>query len=809
MIHSRFSPASMPRDLLERTFVQREDLAKRLVDLFAESALGESKHRVLLVGPRGVGKSHLVSVVYHRLRELDPLRDRLIIAFLREDEWGITSFLDLLIRILRALGTEPAGISSLSSEEAEQQVWGVLREQMRDKTLLVIAENLDTILSALGEEGQRKWRALIQTHCCWAVLATTPALSGDISSQAAPFYGFFEVQHLGGLSVSDAVRLLKKLAASQGNAKIAGYLDTPACRAKVRAVQHLANGNHRIFVIFYEFLAADFEDLLNPLLRTIDSLTPYYQSRIKDLSPQQRKLVEFLCEHRLPATVKAIASSCFVSQQTAASQLKQLLEARYVRVTRIGRESYYELNEPLLRICVEVKSRDGQPLRLLVEFLRYWFSRQELAEKVASAPADSLRRTYLAAALKEYESDEGHTHLSPDVARLCRTLGKVGATGDKQALWAAAEELAEVSRIAEDWLHYTRALSYLGRTGEALGPILEEYRCGRRTPALLHALARAYQGAGQFQLALSTFEEAAALSPRRDLVLLDKGLLLEKIDRNEEALAAYSEAVRIDSKWYHSRLLKASLLLKMEQPTEAEPLLRGILAYGERDPDIFCDYGCALAARGEVRKAMKYFVKATDLMPKDAEAWRLLGQSLFHLKRPLEALNAAARARELDPTSSIIQDLYCKILFTLKHYKRAIAELPTDLVAHQVFHQMLDIEVRHKEKRTILRALSRLRSHFAEGAGSEAFWGALVEFARCTHEQASKDEIPELRIWHTVLTEMLRGQGAFDKVLRLFDLVIQYKESGDQRILMQLPLEERQLLLSKKHDAALGESGDG
>jgi chromosomal replication initiation ATPase DnaA len=117
-IFSTFSPAAMPSKFLEDTFVQRESLAERLVDVFEESADRRSKHNVLLVGPRGIGKSHLLSVVYHRLKGKDDLARRLCIAYLREDEWGINSFLDLLVRTLRAAFEEqglklPAEIEDL------------------------------------------------------------------------------------------------------------------------------------------------------------------------------------------------------------------------------------------------------------------------------------------------------------------------------------------------------------------------------------------------------------------------------------------------------------------------------------------------------------------------------------------------------------------------------------------------------------------------------------------------------------------------------------------------------------------------
>ncbi len=103
---SRFTPSMMKPESLEAIFVQREELARRVVGLIRDSALTEAKHQTLLVGPRGIGKTHLVSLIYHRVREMEDLRDKLLIAWLREEEWGVASFLDLLLRIFRALQSE-------------------------------------------------------------------------------------------------------------------------------------------------------------------------------------------------------------------------------------------------------------------------------------------------------------------------------------------------------------------------------------------------------------------------------------------------------------------------------------------------------------------------------------------------------------------------------------------------------------------------------------------------------------------------------------------------------------------------------
>ena len=68
--------------------------------------------------------------------------------------------------------------------------------------------------------------------------------------------------------------------------------------------------------------------------------------------------------------------SAFFQPQVPFSRmnLKKLREMGYVRADQAGRESYYELREPLMRISREVKKLRGEPTRLFVEFLRVWYS---------------------------------------------------------------------------------------------------------------------------------------------------------------------------------------------------------------------------------------------------------------------------------------------------------------------------------------------------------------------------------------------------------------------------------------------------
>ena len=136
-----------------------------------------------------------------------------------------------------------------------------------------------------------------------------------------------------------------------------------------------------------------------PFLDMLDDLTPYYQAKMRSLSPQQRSLVDFLSGAQGALPVKEIARRALMGATPAANQLKLLREMGYVRIAHSkGRETYYELKEPLMRLCLGVKKQREGPIQLFVEFLRVWCPREELERRLAALPSEA---PFTSAALRE------------------------------------------------------------------------------------------------------------------------------------------------------------------------------------------------------------------------------------------------------------------------------------------------------------------------------------------------------------------------------------------------------------------------
>ena len=392
------------------------DVMENVLSRVTNATQTQAKHYVLLVGPRGSGKTHFLALAYHRL--MDRLRaanarDSVAVALLKEEEWGVASFLDLVVRILRALADEAPQINAevagiyerFSKGHADAEAFAVaqLRRHTRGKTLLLLCENLVDLFDGLGEEGQKRWRATIQEDGNWTIVASTPSLFSAITLQDNPFYGFFTIRTLAKIDFETGLELLGKKAVHEGDRELADFLRTPLGRARARAIHHLAAGNHRAYVVLFDFLDKEsLENLVRPFMEMIDDLTPYYQDRMRQLAPAQRKIVEFLSLEGKPKTIKDISMPCLMSQQTCAKQIGELEAAGFVSRTRIGRNTFCELSEPLMRICIEVKDNKTQHFRLFIELLRHWFTNRELdaavesAAKIEPLPGSSLLGRLLA-----------------------------------------------------------------------------------------------------------------------------------------------------------------------------------------------------------------------------------------------------------------------------------------------------------------------------------------------------------------------------------------------------------------------------
>lgn len=679
---SHFTPSMMPEDVIERIFVQRKRLASRLVTLIRESVLGTAKHHTLIVGPRGIGKTHLASLVYHRVRGMPDVADKMRIAWLREEEWGIASFLDFVIRILRALdeGYPDAelagrieGLFAHNPEQAEREAVAILDEFVGERTVFLITENLDQLFEGLDDVGQQQFRAYLQDRATWTILATAPGLFNGISLQSSPFYGFFRIQHLKELSIDEAVELLQKIAEIGGRDELASFVQTPVGRARIRAVHHLAGGNHRIYVIFSEFLTREtLDDLVEPFLTTMDHLTPYYQARMQSLSPQMRKIIDYLCDVRHAVSVKEIAQRCFISQQTASAQLKLLKERGFVRSFTVGRESHYELLEPLLRLSLEVKKQRGEPIRLFIDFLRFWYTRPELEARLLTAQMVSpTDREYLLRTLQQWDqlSLTSEIHVQEWAEKLVESFQH----GDIAGALEFADTLVHMRGDPADYILKAGCLFGLGDSEAGLSCLEEAHGFAPSHQGVILALGYGYTKLGRFSEALEIVDGSATPDELPSLGWAIRAEILTSLGRVPEALAAYETALRLDPQNSDLRVDFALCLQRQARFDEALKLVAAVPDSGT-NAWVLEVTGALLVMVGRPEDGVDALRTANQIQETSNRRARLAA-ALFAVGRADDAQVESARALDLDAGNPLAWAQFCLLQVSRGETEAALASI--------------------------------------------------------------------------------------------------------------------------------------
>jgi len=410
---SIFTPSQTDPKDLEAIFVQREALLADAIERIIESVKTKNKQHQLIVGNRGAGKTHLVSLLVYRLNQNKQIKKKLKIAWLNEDE-TCTSFLDLLLNTYDSLNkrypdefslSEMKAVYDKSPDEAQIFLGELLADKLKKpkKTCLVIIENLDALFESIGSIGQKQLRAYLQENPLFSLFTTAQKLTGNLKNRSDPFFGFFQTEHLKPLTEEQAAELISKIAKLQNKKEVSSFLKTNKGKMRIKALHHLSGGNHRVYLVLSQFISRDSIDaLVPPFLKMVDEMTPYYQERLRWLPPVQRKIIETLSATRTTQSVKQIAKRLFSSNQTISSQLKELKDKGYVKSYKRGRESLYEMTEPLMRICVEVKDNHGnKPIAILVEFIRAWYDGYELQSRLDKTELSQLSKQYLFAAYEK------------------------------------------------------------------------------------------------------------------------------------------------------------------------------------------------------------------------------------------------------------------------------------------------------------------------------------------------------------------------------------------------------------------------
>ena len=391
MIRRRlYNPAQLTPDELKASFVARRETLEEMLRLLREQTPSRPCQHMMLIGPRGMGKTTLGLRFLHAVEETPELAAIWQPVPFHEESYGIGDLADFWLAALRHLSRATDNsewadkADALARDERDQERLAayalaalVDHCQASGRRLILFVENLDGILHQLRNEREaHALRASLIERPEILLLGSANAVFDAIRSHAQPFYEFFRLVTLEGIGPEETARLLETLARREGRPDVPHALNLE--RGRLETLRRLTGGNPRLLVLACRMLiesplGSAFEDLE----QLIDEQTPYFKARIEELPIQARKVFHCLADGWTPMLAKEVAGAAKLSSSHASAQLKQLVERGYAQEVRLPgtKRTRYEVGDRFYNIyyVLRFSRTNRQRLERLVAFLHDLF----------------------------------------------------------------------------------------------------------------------------------------------------------------------------------------------------------------------------------------------------------------------------------------------------------------------------------------------------------------------------------------------------------------------------------------------------
>lgn len=402
-----YRPQRTPPENLEAIFVAREPHLQEILERLNMWRPGTSRQHYLLIGPRGIGKTHLLTLIEHRIRQSE-LTNKWIPIAIAEDAYKISSIGDLMIEAIRILGQQTEDVkviqvyNQLRFDDNETRVVDLsldaFRRFHRQKQvgILLMIENLNRLIERQIKQRTEihLLRKLLIEEDWLVAICTSPTYLTAVTQPEEPLFEFFHVQVLAEFTPEEQEQMLLKKAALHGNSDFSKNINR--FRSRLRALYHFTGGNPRLSMMLYNLVAnQSVADITSELDLLLDQLTPFYQDRMKDVSEQEGKVLETMALMPEGCNPTKLAKEARMPSKTVRALLTRLERAGYIRrEARRKKRTIYIIPERFFRIWHQMNhSRTARGrIQYLLEFFANWYATKEERNQVWSQLTSQFQR---------------------------------------------------------------------------------------------------------------------------------------------------------------------------------------------------------------------------------------------------------------------------------------------------------------------------------------------------------------------------------------------------------------------------------
>ena len=624
MMLYKYNPQRIDKEELKATFVAREQMLCGFLKELKNVSDSKSNQHYLIIGQRGIGKTNFLRMIYFGIKDDIKLDEKYIPLQFAEEEYSLANLRDLFEKILKILLEET---SSLDVEEFILTLEEIDNDQIaaeksieftkkycskNKKKIIVLIDNLDLILEEQFKNDieVKRFRDILMNENYLTIIGATPTYFEEVANYNKPLYNFFKIKNLGELEPNEIEELIKKRAEFDKNNELINKIDK--LRPKLLALKHLTGGNPRLILMLYQILTfAEFKEVKEYLDGLLDELTPYYQYKLRILSPQQKKIITTLAELSKAATPTQIAKKSRLEVNNVSTNLKRLSDDGYVKLAKQKQRkaSYYIISERLFRMWYQMRTSPKlrKKIEMFVEFIQIWYSSEELkseVDKLNKLFSEQLEKNNISRAKSILEQLDYFAEASLEVGtQMQLSLEVIQKMISIEDYNGAEERLNSKLKSFKDdnkglfIVHF--GLGIINKIKQNLGEALYHYKKAleiepNQIDIMINYASLLYQN-HNYDDALKYYDKALEINASNKTVWRRRGNALVRLNNIEEAILSYDKALELDSKYTKALQNKSNALFQENKLELSLVSIQEALVIEPKNPILLTSRGFLLA----------------------------------------------------------------------------------------------------------------------------------------------------------------------------------------------------------------------
>jgi len=390
-----YNPGNQTREELIENFVVRREVFQDIFDDLASSEMKYPEQHYIIQGVRGQGKTTLLLRIAYEILNNKKLHKRLIPVIFNEEQYNISRLFKLWETIAEYLDEENE-ISGLYEEmqkiddddDYESRCFALLEQALikRKRKLILFIDNIDDLLRKFSPREHKRLREIFSESGEIRIVGASSVSLKFHYDYGHPFYQFFKMPQLRGLSTDETKTLLLKLGQLYKRERVKEIVENQVGR--VEALRRLTEGVIRSIIILYEIFVDDNQgDAFTDLEKILDSVTPLYKQRMDSITPQQQEIVDFIALSWDAVGTREIAQKTKLASKAVSAQIKQLDKYHIIdKIETDTKNMMYRISERFFNIWYLMRHGrkwDEKRIRFLIEFLQIWCDRNEPGNRTA------------------------------------------------------------------------------------------------------------------------------------------------------------------------------------------------------------------------------------------------------------------------------------------------------------------------------------------------------------------------------------------------------------------------------------------